>query len=72
MNENILTIILCIIASLLVVIICNYNRCRNRFEYCCHKKSQSISIDEMKIIIDDMDDFENKKNKSNEDENELL
>jgi hypothetical protein len=60
MNDTILTVILCSTASLLAVIICNYNRCRHRFEYCCHKKTQSISIDEMKIIIDDMDDFENK------------
>jgi hypothetical protein len=69
MNENILTIILCIVASLLAVILCNYNKCKYRFKYCCQKKSKSITIDEMKIIIDDMDEFENDKNS---DEIELL
>ena len=74
MNENILTIILCIIASLLAVIVCNYNRFQNRFKYCCRKKSQSISIDEMKIIIDDLDEIENKEKNNkhyDNDENEL-
>jgi len=75
MNENVLTIILCVIASLLAVILCNYNKCRHRFENCCRKKTQGITIDEMKIIIDDMDELENDKDNKinkNQDENELL
>jgi hypothetical protein len=72
MNDTILTVILCAIASLLTVIICNYNRCKYRFKYCYYnKKSKGITSDEMKIIIDDIDDFENNKN-NNKDENELL
>jgi hypothetical protein len=74
MNENIIIIILCVIASLLVVIICNYNRCKYRFKY-CQKKSKGITIDEMKIIIDNLDEIENKEKdhkKNNSDENELL
>ena len=74
MNENTITIILCVIASLLTVMICNYNKCRHIFQNCCHKKTQGITIDEMKIIIDDIDEIENNKNnkKNNSDENELL
>jgi hypothetical protein len=75
MNENVLTIILCVIASVLAVILCNYNKCKYHFKMCCNKKQQGITIDEMKIIIDDMDEFENNKhNKHNKnpDENELL
>ncbi len=70
MNETILSIILCTVASLLVIIICNYNKCKHRFNF-CHKKSKGITIDEMKIIIDDLDEFKNKNNKKS-DENELL
>ncbi len=75
MNENTITIILCVIASLLTVMICNYNKCKHRFQNCCRKKQQGITIDEMKIIIDDFDEIENNKdNKKNKesDENELL
>lgn len=60
MNEDIIIIILCVIASLLVIMICNYNRCYNRCYY--RKQSKGITTDEMKIIIDDMDDFQNNKN----------
>ncbi len=75
MNETTLTIILCIIASFLVVLVCNYNKFKYYFKIYCNKKQQGITIDEMKIIIDDLDDFENNKyNKHNKnpDENELL
>ena len=79
MNETTITIILCVIASTLAVIVCNLNRCKYWFKYSCQKKSQGITIDEMKIIIDDMDEIDNlnknenkEKKKNNDDKNELL
>ncbi len=76
MNETVITIILCSIASFLTVILCNYNKCKYIFKNCCHKKQQGITIDDMKIIIDDLDEIENNKKEINKnkqsDEIELL
>ncbi len=72
MNENVLTIILCVIASVLAVILCNYNKCKYHFKKCCYKKQKGITIDEMKIIIDDFDEIENNKhNKKNKESDQI-
>ena len=70
MDDNILIIILCIIASIIVSICCNYERIKDKINCNCLKKKYNtgLSISEMKIVIDNLDKKEDKK----EDEIELL